>query len=91
MLAIFSVVLCMIGSCAGPMTLLFALPVSIWGLKLSREALSGSPVPELAKAYAAPARALHIAVVVYSGTLMLFYLGFVLLYTAMIVVLVTSI
>lgn len=91
LLATFSVVLCMVGSCAGPITLLFALPLSLWGLKLTRDALAGTSIPELAKAYASPARGLHIAVVIYSGSLLLFYLGFVLLYMGMVVALVTSI
>lgn len=90
MLATMSIALCLLASCGGLVTLLGALPLAIWGLKLSREALDGDGVQEIVEAYAIPARNLNAAALVYSALYLLFIAAFLSLYAMAIVAVVLA-
>lgn len=78
-MAFVAVVLCLMVNCGGCFTVFVALPLSLWALSLARVALDGDP-PDLARAYAVPARNNALATAVFSGLLILLIVGYITLY-----------
>ena len=85
-LSLVAAILCFLSSCGGSFfTLLFALPLSIWSLKLARDALSGDASDPVVEAYATPARNLSAAVLVFCSIFLLFVAIVLAFYSALIV------
>lgn len=85
MLAFVSAVLMFMVYCGGCVTVFLALPMALWALSLARAALDDDP-PELAKAYAVPARNLAVVVAIFASILILIFVAYITLYLGMFVV-----
>lgn len=82
MLAFVSAVLMFMMNCGGCVTVFLALPMALWAMSLARTSLEDDP-PELAKAYATPARNLSVVVAIFSSIWILIIVMYITLYLGM--------
>jgi hypothetical protein len=83
MLAVLSVILCLMASC-GCVTVFIAFPLSMWGLSLARTALdTPDPSPTLA-AWAGPARTFNLVALIHSGLMCFLIVSYITVYVGMI-------
>lgn len=84
MIATLSILLCLMASCGGCITVFLALPTSLWGLSLARSALDTESPSPVVSAYASPARTMNLIAAIYSGLLSLAIVAYIGLYAVLI-------